>query len=244
MSASYDQIQILNALQSGKLTLSGQFVHGSNFTYLATVTREGQEYPAVYKPSRGAQPLWDFPEMTLARREVAAFLVSEALGWELVPPTVYRRDAPHGPGSLQLFIEHDPNYHYFTFSEEDRQRLRPVALFDLVVNNADRKGGHILIDPHNHLWLIDHGLCFHVEDKLRTVVWDFSGEPIPDELSASLEKLVGELESSSSGLTRLLGKILARKEIAAAAQRIRRLLAACQFPSPIGSRRPYPWPPV
>jgi streptogramin lyase len=120
----------------------------------------------------------DFPRASLARREVAAYLVSEALGWRLVPPTVYRKDGPIGSGSLQLFIEHDPGYHYFTFSDADRQRLHPVAIFDLLINNADRKGSHLLLDPDGHLWLIDHGLCFHREDKLRTVIWDFAGEPI------------------------------------------------------------------
>lgn len=244
MSARANPKSILTALQQGELTLTGKFVHGSNYTFLAAVSYDGEEYPAVYKPSRGEQPLWDFPLHTLARREVAAFLISEALGWELVPPTVYRRDAPHGPGSLQYYIDHDPNYHYFTFSEADRQRLRPVALFDLVVNNADRKGGHILFDAEKHLWLIDHGLCFHVEEKLRTVVWDFAGEPFPAELSASLEALLRELEDPHSGLIRLLGKLISRSEVGAMIDRIRRLLACCQFPAPIGHHRPYPWPPI
>jgi hypothetical protein len=244
VDASPSKKSILNALQHGRLSLTGQFVHGSNYTYLARVAHEGQEYPAVYKPSRGEAPLWDFPENTLARREVAAFLISEALGWELVPPTVYRRKGPHGPGSLQLFIEHDPNYQYFTFSDSDRERLRPVALFDLVVNNADRKGGHILFDAQNHLWLIDHGLCFHVEDKLRTVVWDFAGERVPGELTASLEKLLTELGESESALERLLEELLAREEIEALVWRIRRLLENCRFPAPLANRRPYPWPPV
>ncbi len=244
MNATPNKKSILNALQHGRLTLTGQFVHGSNYTFMVRVAQEGQEYLAVYKPSRGETPLWDFPENTLARREVAAFLISEALGWDLVPPTVYRRKGPHGPGSLQLFIEHDPNYHYFTFSEEDRQRLRPAALFDLVVNNADRKGGHILFDAHHHLWLIDHGLCFHVEDKLRTVIWDFAGEQIPLELADSLEKLLAELGESQSALTRLLGELLAGEEIEALVRRIRRVLERCRFPTPVGNRRPYPWPPV
>ncbi len=112
----------------------------------------------------------------------------------MVPETIYRRRAPVGPGSLQRFIEHNPEYHYFNFNEEDHQRLRPVALFDLVINNADRKGGHILFDESGHIWLIDHGICFHVEDKLRTVVWDFAGEPIPQDLKAVLEKLLNLLQ--------------------------------------------------
>ncbi len=140
----------------------------------------------MYKPTRGERPLWDFPPASLAGREVAAYLVSEALGWRLVPPTIYRKKGPLGPGSLQAFVEHDPEYHYFTFNESDRQRLRPVALFDLLINNADRKGSHVLLDEQDHMWLIDHGVCFHVEDKIRTVIWDFAGEPFPDALCSDL----------------------------------------------------------
>ena len=142
-----------------------------------------------------------------------------------MPPTVYRRSAPYGPGSVQLFIDHDANYQYFTFSQEDRQRLRPVALFDLIVNNADRKGGHILFDAEDHLWLIDHGLCFHVEDKLRTA----SGilcQPIPPNRSRrSKNARVGKI---SSALT-LLSRLLAPVEISAMAERTRQLLLTRTF---------------
>lgn len=244
MSGETNQKTVLIALQNGKLTLTGQFVHGSNSTFLVKINHAGQEYTAVYKPSRGEQPLWDFPEYTLAKREVAAFLISETLAWQLVPPTVYRRSAPYGPGSVQLFIDHDANYQYFTFSQEDRQRLRPVALFDLIVNNADRKGGHILFDAEDHLWLIDHGLCFHVEDKLRTVIWDFGGQPIPAEPIQALEKMLFELEKSPSALTRLLSRLLAPVEISAMAERTRQLLLTRIFPLPLPNRRPYPWPPI
>ena len=116
-------------------------------------------------------------------------MLSRALGWDLVPPTVLRPDGPAGPGSLQLFVDADPERHYFTFTEAEKQRLRPAAVFDLLVNNADRKGGHVLLGESDHLWLIDHGVCFHVEDKLRTVIWDFVGEPIPHELFATLRRL-------------------------------------------------------
>jgi hypothetical protein len=235
---------VLLALQKGELYLSGQFVSGSNYTFLAKIRHGGQEYPVVYKPSRGEQPLWDFPVGTLAKREVAAFLVSEALKWNLVPPTVYRRSGPHGPGSVQLYIDHDINYHYFTFNPENRQRLRPAAVFDLIINNADRKGGHIFFDGTDHLWLIDHGVCFHIEDKLRTVIWDFAGESIPDDLIASLKMLLNELEDKEIPLTRLLQKLLDKNEIIALIRRIRQLLSSCQFPAATGNRRPYPWPPV
>ena len=179
----------------------------------------------------------------LAGREVAAYLVSESLGWQLVPPTVYRRKAPLGAGSVQLYIEHDPEYHYFSFTPEDRQRLRPVVLFDLVVNNADRKGGHILIDESNHLWLIDHGICFHVEDKLRTVIWDFAGEPIPADLLNDLTRLLNEIEQNGD-LVQRLKPFLSIAEINAMARRTRRLIKNGCFPHPLASRRPYPWPPV
>jgi hypothetical protein len=193
------------------------------------------------------RPLWDFPSPSLARREVAAYLVSEALKWNLVPLTVFRKDAPLGAGSIQLFIDHDPEYHYFNFSEADRQRLRPVALFDLLVNNADRKASHVLVDPQGHLWLIDHGICFHVEDKLRTVLWDFAGESIPTDLCSDLSRLLQALapeESGTSELATALSAYINRLEIKALGRRADQLIRAGCFPNPDPGRRPYPWPPV
>lgn len=216
---------------------------GSNYTFLAEVQQGEDVLPAVYKPRKGERPLWDFPAATLTHREVAAYLVSEALGWELVPPTVYRRRGPIGPGSLQLYVEHDPEVHFFTLSHEQRQQLRPVVLFDILINNADRKGGHLLFDPGGHLWLIDHGLCFHEEEKLRTVIWDFAGEPIPADLLANLQAFQGQLASDTE-LTRLLGTHLKHLEIAAMQQRAQALLESGAFPNPPEDRRPYPWPPV
>jgi uncharacterized repeat protein (TIGR03843 family) len=238
---------ILSILSEGKLTLQGEFLWGSNYTYLAKIESGGTTLQGVYKPTRGERPLWDFPTATLARREVAAYLLSEALNWKLVPATVYRKKGPLGPGSLQLFIEHDPEYHYFNFCEADHQRLRPVALFDLLVNNADRKGSHILIGPDSRIWLIDHGICFHVEDKLRTVVWDFAGEPLPANLCDDLVRLRDRLRLRSGGNAELvdcLRDYLSPTEIAALADRIDRLLVAGHFPNPDPNRRPYPWPPV
>ncbi len=175
-----DSLKILRpALEQGEIELKGQFMLGSNYTFLVNVICPGQEIQAVYKPMRGEQLLWDFPEASLAGREVAAYLVSEALGFGFVPLTILR-DGPFGHGSLQQYIDHNPNLHYFNLKPADRPRLRPVALFDLLINNADRKGGHILIQKRTRkLFLIDHGLCFHAEDKLRTVIWDFAGEQIP-----------------------------------------------------------------
>ncbi len=235
---------IIQALLHGDLTMQGQFLHGSNYTYLGQVECDNQILPAVYKPTQGEQPLWDFPSGTLSRREVAAFLVSEALAWELVPPTVYRREGPIGPGSVQFYIPHDPEYHYFNFRPEDLQRLRPVVLFDLIVNNADRKGGHILIDQTDHLWLIDHGVCFNVEEKLRTVVWDFAGEPIPEDLRRGMAGFTSKLNNPASRLSRLLRNLISRDEIRATNRRVRRLLTSGIFPEPAPNRRPYPWPPV
>ena len=158
-----------------------------------------------------------------------------------------RKDAPLGPGSLQLFIEHDPEYHYFNFNAADRQRLRPVALFDLLINNADRKGSHVLIDAEQHIWLIDHGICFHAEDKLRTVIWDFAGEPIPESLCADLQRFHTELSSEAARLSQLAASLkpyLSAGEISALAERASRLVNTGRFPDPDQGRRQYPWPPV
>ncbi|MBN1667581.1 MAG: SCO1664 family protein [Anaerolineales bacterium] len=242
LQLSFDTI--LAALHSAELELKGEFVHGYNYTFLVEVRPPGQEpFLAVYKPQQGEQPLWDFPEETLAHREAAAFLVSQALGWELIPPTVYRPDGPFGPGSLQLFIDHDPEHHYFNFSDHEFQQLRPVVLFDLIANNADRKGGHLLFDDQGHLWLIDHGLCFNVEEKLRTVIWDFADEPIPAQLCADLQTFRQQLRPGSE-LWQALADHLAQDELAALAARTDRLLPCKHFPFPPDDRRAYPFPPV
>jgi uncharacterized repeat protein (TIGR03843 family) len=243
MSSLLDKTQILTALQKGDIDLQGQFLNGSNYTFMARLAYEALDSAIVYKPVRGEQPLWDFPNGTLAKREVAAYVVSEALGWELVPPTVYRRKGPLGAGSVQLYIEHDPEYHFFNFEEKDKQRLRPVAVFDLLVNNADRKGSHILMDSNDHLWVIDHGLCFHEEDKLRTVIWDFGGQKIPIALLDCLQKLQGQLQGKND-LTIQLLSLLQQSEVNALARRARRLLDNRRFPYPGSGHRPYPWPPI
>jgi len=232
--------EALRILTGCEIALAGQFVWGSNYTFLAEVTCGGQALQAVYKPAEGEQPLWDFPRKSLARREVAAYLISEALGWELVPPTVLRPDGPAGGGSLQLYVDGDPEKHYFSLEPQEKQRLRPAALFDALINNADRKGGHVILDHHDHLWLIDHGVCFHQEYKLRTVIWDFQGQPIPQELLRDLGALRGELRPGQP-LRSELRELLSPAEIQALDRRAAELLQRSRFPTP-GPDRPYPWP--
>ena len=226
----------LSALADGALELKGQFLLGSNYTFLVDVTHAGETIPAVYKPSRGEQPLWDFEENTLALREVAAYIVSEALGFSLVPYTAFREDGPYGPGSLQRYIEFDPNHHYFNFTDDEKAALQPVALFDLLCNNADRKGSHVFFDAAHKLWAIDHGLCFHVEDKLRTVIWDFAGQPVPRELLSPL--------SRTSAWRGLLKPYLSPEEIDSLRFRARALRSSGIFPIPPADRRTFPYPPL
>ena len=210
---------------------------GSNYTFLVEVTHEDKTYSAVYKPSKGEQPLWDFPEQTLAQREVAAYLVSECLGFHFVPFTTLRDDGPYGAGSIQQFIEYDPEYHYFTFSSEDKEALKPVVLFDLLVNNADRKGGHVFFENETHkLFTIDHGICFHEDDKLRTVLWDFGGQKISDDLLARL--------ALPSSLPRQLEPYLSPSEISALCARADMIRQRGIFPRQPRDRRAMPWPPL
>jgi uncharacterized repeat protein (TIGR03843 family) len=237
----------MGVLKEGEITVQGEFIWGSNYTFLAEVSFDGRVLPAVYKPTRGERPLWDFPTASLAKREVAAYLVSEGLDWGLVPLTVYRKKGPLGAGSLQLYVEHDPEYHYFNFKYEDLQRLKPTVLFDLLINNADRKGSHVLRGMDGHLWLIDHGLCFHVEDKLRTVIWDFVDQPIPEELCADILKLRHKLEPiypDSSPFSASLLVYLSMAEVRALARRAENLVSEERFPPPDPNRRPYPWPQI
>lgn len=251
-----NKLDLETILSTGTIEPRGQFVYGSNHTYLVTVSINSAtgEQPAttnaVYKPQRGERPLWDFPDGSLAAREAAAYRLSELLNWGLVPPTVLRQDGPFGPGSLQLFIDHDPNRHYFNLSAEDLPRLAPVALFDLICNNADRKGSHILFsNADDQLFAIDHGLCFHTEDKLRTVIWDFADKPIPDPLIADLRRVFANPSpnpNDPASLAHLFADLLSPDEIAALAARAARLLADPRFPVPpdASAKRAYPYPPL
>jgi len=228
---------IQTALTHGEYELKGQFMLGSNYTFLVDVQHEGETYQAVYKPCKGEQPLWDFPDNTLAQREVAAYLLSEQLGLHIVPVTILREDGPHGRGSLQQYISYDVEYHYFNFTDEDKELLRPVMLFDMLINNADRKGSHIFFENDTHkLYAIDHGVCFHEENKLRTVIWDFAGQEIPGELLASLS-----LADNWSGL---LEAYLTPNEIAALQRRAKKILTTKVFPQAPRDRRAFPYPPL
>ncbi len=234
---------ILETLHKGEMKIEGQFMWGSNYTFMAEVQDGDSTLPAVYKPIKGERPLWDFPADSLAGREVAAFLVSEALSWQLVPPTILRREGPVGPGSLQYFVQHNPEYHYFSLKPADQQRLPPVAAFDALINNADRKGGHVLVDEDNHMWLIDHGVCFHAQDKLRTVIWDFAGDPLTEEICAAIESFTQKLHPGSP-LTQSLQPHLNQPELDALLARAQRLLQSGRFPTPPPDVRSYPWPAI
>lgn len=238
-SLSIERALIL--LECGKLTeVHGLLPWGSNYTFLITVRDEEYEVPAIYKPRRGERPLWDFPEGTLCLRERAAFLVSQALGWCFVPPTVLR-NGPQGFGSLQLYIPHDPDLHYFTLGDRYKSQLRRIALFDHIVNNADRKGGHCLVDQSGKVWAIDHGVCFSAQPKLRTVIWDFAGERIPRKLREDVRRLCRELEGGT--LLDVLRELLSEREVDALRHRAVRLVESGIFPEP-GPGRSHPWPPI
>jgi len=233
---------ILTLLQQGRIDMQGLLPNGSNYTFFVGVGDGKQKAFAVYKPTKGEQPLWDFPSETLALREVAAFLVSETLGWCFVPPTVYRAEGPHGAGSLQLYIQAQPEAHYFNFAEKDKSELRRVALFDLLINNADRKGGHVIKDLTGKVWLIDHGICFHAQPKLRTVIWDFAGEAIPDALLDDVQEFRARLDKEQD-LKAAIGSLLEPVEVSALRRRADKLLNTRRYPEP-GPGRNYPWPPL
>jgi uncharacterized repeat protein (TIGR03843 family) len=220
----------------GELTVLGRFAGASNHTLLATLGEPPVR--VVYKPRAGERPLWDFPQGTLADREVAAHIVSEALGWDIVPLTVLR-DGPHGTGSVQLFVPHDPARHYFTLLTEPQhhEALARIALFDLLVNNADRKASHVLEDGEGRLRGVDHGVCFHVEPKLRTVIWELGGSPIPEVWRADLRRFA---DAPPDGL----GDRLDPLELAVLGERARRLAELEHLPSVPEQLRPYPWPPL
>jgi len=226
-------------LASGELEPLGRIPWASNATLLAKVTHEGLEGLAVYKPARGERPLWDFPTGTLYRREVAAYLVSEQLGWRLVPPTL-ARDGPLGVGSVQLYVDADPEVTAFELLADGHPALARIAAFDVVTNNADRKAGHCLAGQDGRVWGIDHGLCFHVQHKLRTVLWDLAGTRLEAPVLADLEALAAAA-TGRGGFAAGLGELLDGDEVTALARRARALVRAGRLPAPRGDRA-YPWP--
>jgi len=233
------QVDVLRALREGELEVLGLLPRSSNYTFLVRVQDGTPERTlAVYKPRAGEAPLWDFPEGTLCSREVAAFELAAALGWPWVPPTVLR-NGPHGEGSVQLFVEFEPAKHYLTMRDQRPDDFRRIALFDVVANNADRKSGHCLLSTDGRVFAIDHGVCFHDEPKLRTVIWDFVGEEIPSAMRADLERLGADLRDGD--LRERLSRLLLPVEIRAVERRLAELLEEGRFPEP-GPGRPYPWP--
>lgn len=215
--------------------------HSSNSVFIARLSHpERGEGLGVYKPERGEQPLWDFPD-GLYHREVAAYELAVLLGWPIIPPTV-ECDGPYGPGSLQLFVEHDPREHFFELRERDTfdWPLVRLAVFDLIANNADRKGGHVLLDPRGHLWGIDNGLCFHEQQKLRTVIWDYAGTEVPPEWCDDIRRLRDALRQRDVVAAPLLAR-LADAECAALADRCDALLERPVLPE-MYPWRCVPWP--
>lgn len=233
--------QALRLLSRGEIEVEGLIPWSSNATLLVTVRGQDLSTLAVYKPQRGERPLWDFPQGTLGRREVAAYLVSEALGWGFVPPTILR-SGPHGLGSVQLFIHAREGIHFFDIQDDEtyREDLQRLAAFDAVTNNADRKAGHCLIDAGGRLWAIDNALSFHPEPKLRTVIWDFAGLPLPAAIAADLQDVAKAL-ARSAPLSRALERLLSAAEVVALRRRLRILLDGGCFPEP-GAGRVVPWP--
>lgn len=226
----------MQTLTTGPYEVEGRMPWSSNGTFLVTAGEGESRVAAIYKPGRAERPLWDFPD-GLYRREVAAYELSEALGWGFVPPTFEVDDAPLGPGSIQLFVEADFEQHYFTLLEDEANHavLKRMAVFDVLANNADRKGGHCLVDANGRIWGIDHGLCFHTQSKLRTVIWDFAGEKI-DKGDLDAVSRLAEAE-----LPVRLQALLHEDEQRALQKRARRLLIERQLPEP-RTDHPYPWP--
>ena len=230
----------LQLLANGELVLQGRLVAASNATFLGTVTLGETAVTCVYKPVRGERPLDDFPDGTLWKRERAAYLVSEATGWDIVPPTVTREDGPFGAGMAQLWIDVDADADVWGIVNTPDPRLRRIALFDAAVNNADRKGGHLLPAADGTLYGVDHGICFAAEPKLRTILWDWRGLPIAPEELAVLRALRGKLDGP---LCEALRALIAPAELRAFELRLDRLLRTKVFPQPDPNRMVVPWPP-
>jgi len=259
--------EAVQLLACGELTVEGRVMDASNATFYCAVSLDGRSAACVYKPVAGERPLWDFPDGTLAQREVAAYEVSEATGWGLVPPTILR-DGPLGPGACQLWIDEpedaesligfvpaydvppgwfpvasarDSDGDAYALAHADDPRLSRLAVLDAVINNADRKGGHVLYGHGGRIYGVDHGVTFHVENKLRTVLWGWTGKPIPDELLETLARLG---ESLDGPLGEALEEHLTISEVQHVRLRVKRLIRAGRFPKPPHDWPAVPWPPV
>lgn len=243
---AYTIAALAEAITDGELQAVGRMPRASNATLLSVVTTEIDgdelELPVVYKPRRGERPLWDFPQGTLCNREVAAFVVAEALGWNCVPPTVLR-DGPYGVGSVQLFIDEDPAVDVISWVEDGDERLQHIAVFDVIANNADRKIGHCLVDAQRRVWGIDNGLTFNVEDKLRTVLWAWAGEPVPPPLLADVTDFAHRLDDPADDVTGVLTRLLDDDEMTALVERTSLLATDGTFPEPDPYGPSVPWPP-
>jgi uncharacterized repeat protein (TIGR03843 family) len=233
--------EALALLREGRLSVEGRLVEASNATLYCSVRRGGLDAACVYKPVTGERPLWDFPDGTLAEREVAAYEVSAATGWTIVPPTVYR-DGPFGPGMVQLWIDTDAEVDIVGLVRRaDSEQLRRIAVFDAVINNADRKGGHLLPTRTGHIYGVDHGVSFHVEPKLRTLLWQWAGDPIPQDAIDVLSGLRADVEG---GLGERLHDLLTTREVRRTVRRIDQLLTRRCHPVPADDRPAIPWPPL
>jgi uncharacterized repeat protein (TIGR03843 family) len=239
----------LRLLRGGDIDVEGRLVHASNATLYCRIGLDGRTEHCIYKPVAGERPLWDFPDGTLAAREVATYAVSASTGWEVVPPTVLR-DGPFGPGMVQRWIDVDETVDIGALLRGDDAEpapacalasasLRRMAVFDAVVNNADRKGGHLLPVPGGHVYGVDHGVCFSAEDKLRTVLWRWRGQRLPTDVVDTLRFLREHLDG---GLGAQLDGLITDREVAATRRRLDRLLATGRHPRPGGDWPPVPWP--
>jgi uncharacterized repeat protein (TIGR03843 family) len=229
----------LRLLREGELEIEGRLIDASNATLYCTATLDGVAAPVVYKPVQGERPLWDFPDGTLAGRELSAYLVSQATGWDVVPPTVLR-DGPFGTGMCQLWVDVDESVDLAELARSDHPSLRRMAVFDAVVNNADRKGGHLLPTAAGHVHGVDHGVCFSAEDKLRTLLWQWRGRSLPEEALEVLGRVRAELEGP---LAEQLSEHLTGTEVRATVARVDRLLGTGRYPLPSPDWPAIPWPP-
>ena len=231
--------EVLRLLRAGELSVEGRLVDASNATLYCAATLDGVTAAVVYKPVRGERPLWDFPDGTLAGREVGAYLVSQATGWDVIPPTVLR-EGPYGPGMCQLWVDVDATVDLQALARSEHPDLRRMAVLDAVINNADRKGGHLLPREDGRVQGVDHGICFSAEDKLRTLLWQWRGDLLADEAVEVLSRVRAELEGE---LGEQLHGLLTVTEVRATVARVDRLLTTGRHPQPSQDWPAIPWPP-